>query len=241
MAKHAPTSRHAALLAPLEALVAWGNSLSIDPKKTSMHRLCAWHFHADTAPSVLWLDGGAASAHQEMERTAAMLELAKPIDAALRATGALSMGLRTFSVDLHPANSAPYGTRVRDHGTTALRAHHSGMTLGQKDANRSAKTIVGYMDDSLPILARVPMDHKAPHRSYKVAAYRVSAPTPQAAAALHLAFADPFRLLRVFKKGPASGHQLEVEEIITRHGEYLFSDLAEKQVEVPWHVAQAVP
>lgn len=221
----ASASPHAALLPLLEALIAWGNSQAIAPTRMSMHRLCAWHFHADGAPSALWLDGGAVSAHQELERTAAMLELAQPLDAALRAAGVLSVGLRSFSVDLHPGNGAAYGSKATKRPTTLLRAQHSGMTLGQTDANRSAKAIVGYMDESLPVLARVPMDHRAPCKPYMVDAYRVSAPTPQAAAALQLAFANPARLRRVLERGPDPLHTLVVEEVITRHGEHLFSDL----------------
>ena len=228
---HAPTSPYAGLLAPLEALVAWGNTLPIPGSTMGMHRLCRWHFHADMAPSCLWLDHrhGAASAHQQLERTAKMEELGRDLDAALRAAGVLSIGLRCFDVDLHPGNRNAYATSDQQVFRTLLRARHSNRVLGEKDANRTPKAIVGYMDEALPVLARVPMDHNAPLKAYVVDAYHVAAPTPQAAAALHLGFTHPARLDRVLRKGPDATHHLEIHEVLTKKGEYLFCDLVDRQ------------
>lgn len=109
-----------------------------------------------------------------------------------------------------------------------LMIEHSGVLLWQTEKGLGTEKAMAYLHKAHRLLARVPMDATAPLKAYEVESYRVAAPDPRTAAALHLVQHNPARLERILTEGPhgaGSGARLRVLEKITDNAETLFANL----------------
>jgi hypothetical protein len=207
----------------LDAMRAWANEALTGYKEPPNRHVAVWDLVRDAqgnvscATQLPYQRVLPTSAHALLAIEAAMADFGRRlVDLATKA-GLLEVGLRTMRVSVS-ASTQPFKHLVS--------LSHSGVLLWPTDKAMGTEKAMFYLREAHALLAQVPMDADAPRKLYEVDRYRVAAPEPRAAAALHLVQHDPKRLRRILTDGPHTAvARLPIYELVTENGEPLFASL----------------